>query len=573
VDWAREFPPTLASTDHFAAAFEFNFNPPLIRLERPSFDEVYASLQRTYAREPLGSVRVRNLQDKPVETTVSVFVPEFMDRPSERLEVLRPGVVTEVPLTAVLDDRVLSLRGDRTVQVQVTASYASRRLTRKERVVGSAVAYAPGAIDWSRGMDQAAAFVTPRDPVVESLAREAARTVLDGTRVRFTHQNLALMAAMVDALATIGVAYVPDPLNPFASVSEVPRAVDTIYYPSQTLSRRTGDCDDSTVLLASLLASVGVSSRFVDAPGHIFLVASTGVDERNAPGLGVDSTRFVILDHEVWIPIETTVTSRGFLEAWSAGAGQLLSLGDSVSFVDVHVAQNRFEPVLPPGEPHRPALDTAALSVRLAQDATGLVAWRDDYFRQRFGAAAADVQASAEALADVARVHASAGDLTGARARLERALARAPQSAKLHHDLGVVLVGLDSLVLAEAQFVAALGFEQAPSSWIGLGLVRWLRGDSVTAMNLLANAARKTGGSQALLAGGGRFETVAGEREAHAELRSLCVRAEQLSGGRADPSARLDGSVPRLPPVSAGARAAVPGRSGREWYTRFPWRI
>src|SRR5262249_60153633 len=121
----------------------------------------------------------------------------------------------------------------------------------------STVAYAPGAIDWSAGTAQAAAFVTPRDPAVEGLSREAARTVLESSATIYGNRNVALMAAMVDALATVGVAYVPDPQNPFATVAEAQHAVDTIYYPAQTLERRTGDCDDSTVLRASLLASVG----------------------------------------------------------------------------------------------------------------------------------------------------------------------------------------------------------------------------------------------------------------------------------------------------------------------------
>src|SRR5262249_12041467 len=102
VDWAREFPPTLSSTDHFAASFEFNFNPPRVGADKPRIENLYASLQRTYAREPFGTMRVRNLQDKSLEANVSVFIPELMDRATDQSVVLRPHAVTDVPLSAVL---------------------------------------------------------------------------------------------------------------------------------------------------------------------------------------------------------------------------------------------------------------------------------------------------------------------------------------------------------------------------------------------------------------------------------------------------------------------------------------
>jgi len=139
-------------------------------------------------------------------------------------------------------------------------------------------------------MAQAAAFVTPRDPAVDELARQASRAVLAMDGNPFGNRNLAFTAAMTDALAELGVTYIPDPTNPFATVSATPHAVDTIHYPYQTLDRLSGDCDDTTVLMASLLGNVGVNTQFVDVPGHIFLLVDTGLHENNRSALGVDST-------------------------------------------------------------------------------------------------------------------------------------------------------------------------------------------------------------------------------------------------------------------------------------------
>src|SRR5678816_114201 len=157
---------------------------------------------------------------------------------------------------------------------------------------------------------------------------------------------------MTDALADLGMAYVPDPTNPFATISCPPRAVDTIHYPYQTLERLSGDCDDTTVLMASLLGNVGVDTRFVDVPGHIFLIVDTGLHERNRSALGADSTMMVITDEKVWIPLETTSLARGFAQAWRDGADEITaaSARAPVEYVDVTDSQVRYEPVLPPGE-------------------------------------------------------------------------------------------------------------------------------------------------------------------------------------------------------------------------------
>lgn len=43
--------------------------------------------------------------------------------------------------------------------------------------------------------------------------------------------------------------------------------------PEETLITMSGDCDDASVLLASLLESIGVPTEFVFVPGHVYIQA------------------------------------------------------------------------------------------------------------------------------------------------------------------------------------------------------------------------------------------------------------------------------------------------------------
>ncbi len=496
-DWARSMPPTLATTDHFSLSMEFNFNPALLRIEKVQTHELYTSLYKSYARDGFGSIHLRNLQDRPLTTRVGVYIPDLMSVPSEQDVTLRPMAVNELPLTAIFDEKVLSQRGDQPVQVQVTASYQSKRLVRREKGVARTVAYAPGAIDWSDGMAQAAAFVTPRDPAVDELARQASRLVLALEGNPFGNRNLAFAAAMTEALADLGLAYVPDPTNPFATISSTPHAVDTIHYPYQTLERLSGDCDDTTVLMASLLGNVGVNTRFVDVPGHIFLVVDTGLHERNRSALGADSAMMVITDEEVWIPLETTSLARGFAQAWRDGADQIVAATarGRVDYIDVTDSQVHFEPVLPPGERRIRTLDEARFNARLAAEAKAVSAIRDEYFAAHFGAASREFEATAAALEEVARIDFEGGDLEGARKQLEGALAKAPQSAPAHNNLGVVLAAMDSLRAADEHWRAAIALGRRDAGIaLNRGLARWAVGDSVSAGQMLGTAVAEAGG-------------------------------------------------------------------------------
>ncbi len=500
VDWARTMPPTLDPTDHFALALEFNFNPAQVRIEKVQAGEIYSSLYKSYARDGFGSVQLRNLQDRPMTTRVSVFIPELMTTPSVQEVTLRPRAVNELPLTAVLDESVLGQRGDRPVQVQVGASYQSKRLVRRERGAARTFAYGPGAINWGAGMAQAAAFVTPRDPAVDALARQAGRLALQLENNPFRNRNVAFAAAVTDALAELGVAYVPDPTNPFSTISATPHAVDTIHYPYQTLDRLSGDCDDTTVLMASLLGNLGVRTQFVDVPGHIFLLVDTDLHERNRAALGVDSTLVVIDRERVWIPLETTSLAQGFAKAWRDGADLIASgaATDTVRYVDVTEAQVRFEPATPPGERNLRRLGEARVTARLEAEAKQLAAVREQYLASRYGADVRQLEATAEGLEEVAQIELEGGNFERARSLLEGALAQAPQSASAHNNLGVVLAAMDSSALADEHWQAALALgRRDPGIALNRGIARWARGDSAGAAPLLGVAVAEAGGYDA----------------------------------------------------------------------------
>lgn len=501
-DYAYEIHPVLANTSHFGISMAFQFNPAQIRIEKVETRELYTSLYKTYAEEPVGTVRVRNLADGPLTARLAVFVPGIMDTPTEREVILRPKAVQEIPITLVLPEKVMSGEEDRPVQIRVAASYRSARVERSDKATGKTVLYAPGAINWGEGVDQAAAFVTARDPVVAAVARQASRTAIRMEDRPFPSRNIAFAAAMFEALNDLGLAYVPDPNNPYQSISETAHAVDTIHYPRETLQKRVGDCDDTSVLMSSMLENVGVPTKLVDVPGHIMILVGTGVDVSHRLGLAVDDVLLVTVDDELWIPVETTALGETFFEAWSRGARAYhdWDARGRVNLVDVARAQSRYEPALPVRRTEAPSLDPDALRRRLEADSAEFLVRRREYLAGRFGEAARSTRANPAGINELAQVYLAAGKPEEARRRLEAVLGIAPGNSATNNNLAVVYVSLGELAVAVEHLRTAL--QQAPEDpgiRVNLARVLWELGDADSARAVLAEAETQAGGFPSLL--------------------------------------------------------------------------
>lgn len=67
--------------------------------------------------------------------------------------------------------------------------------------------------------------------------------------------------------------------------------------PKITIRKNSGDCDDKSNLLISLLNSVGIKSYFVLVPNHIFVISKIKDSSlKNTKGLWVEGEKYMILE-------------------------------------------------------------------------------------------------------------------------------------------------------------------------------------------------------------------------------------------------------------------------------------
>jgi hypothetical protein len=282
--------------------------------------EVYPSSSRTHSHTPLAEVYVRNITEKPIEATVSFFVERLMNVPTESQFVrIEPGERAGVPLYAIFNDQIHSV-----LQSSIREGFVYVTTRRGEDHDDRFQIRLPvhGRNDWNGDVNLLKYFVTPDDPDVLQFTRGVLNEHKDRVDSAQGHFRNFLRARILFDDFTGRLTYVNDPK----------KSQDHVQYPSETLALRGGDCDDLTVCYASQLLSIGIPTAFIDVipPGkpdesHIYMMFDTGVGAENAHIISDNPKRFVVRknikgEETVWIPVETTVITKGFDEAWSVGA-------------------------------------------------------------------------------------------------------------------------------------------------------------------------------------------------------------------------------------------------------------
>lgn len=320
-----------------------------IRFGSPKVPTLFAAMQSYYVSHPVGSVKITNIDKKPItDVEVSFYQKGYMDSPTPATTIksLAPGASRTVKLPASFNSQVFTTEGATPLTGEVEVSYYSGGKAAEQ---SQAVTYDledKTALTWDDGR-KVGAFITPADSTVRdyaSFVRQADKTETVGG----VNEPLQTAMQIYAALSDLGILYQPDPVSPFTKVQSNTELVDSINFARDTLKRTTGDCDDLTVLFDTVLETVGIETGYILVPGHIFAAFNTGVPARQYKLVHPDRSMTLAVDGQIWVPVEITLMGRGdFMDAWRTGMAEYSKyLGkSSESFTKTHDAQLIFRPV------------------------------------------------------------------------------------------------------------------------------------------------------------------------------------------------------------------------------------
>jgi tetratricopeptide (TPR) repeat protein len=340
-----------------------------LAFEKVQTQAIFPVFRSWYDSEPLGSVRIRNDEDGPIENIrVSFFAPEYMGGPRlcTTVKKLARGQSVEVPLYAVFDERVLTLteNGSTSAHIDVAYSFLGSKRDASESLTLSL--HHRNAMSWEDDR-RAAAFVSPTDPAALWFSRYASSIVRDRMRTELP-PNMQFALGIFEALKLYGLNYVIDPNSAYITMSENEAVIDYLQYPSQTLMYRGGDCDDLSILFCSLLESSGINTAFITIPGHIFMAFDMGLSEAEARERFFDPGLLLFRDGRAWAPVEITMVKDGFVKAWRVGAKQWID--------NERIGSSAFYPMKENWARYKPSgLQDAAARFTLPDEASAMAAF------------------------------------------------------------------------------------------------------------------------------------------------------------------------------------------------------
>ena len=296
---------------------------------------LFPSLMRYYTDHPAGSVIIENTGDRAVKNIrVSLFIKKFMDFPqaSKVIGKLKPGSTAKVDLHVLFNQSVLDLEEDISAQVNVKASYSVGSEKNELSVSDSKAVtlYRRTALEWDNS-GKLASFITPHEDTVERFSHSvfgtfSASSAFSASAEIKKAEDYALpdkflrAVKISDTLGSYGIKYVEDPDSPISRVLGKVKAEDTVRFPRETLLIRSGDCDDTTALLCSLMESAGIETAIMTSPGHVFMAFNSGEPAGSSWMFTTDLYAVVPFKGSFWIPVETTVLENGFMNAWKTAS-------------------------------------------------------------------------------------------------------------------------------------------------------------------------------------------------------------------------------------------------------------
>lgn len=563
-----------------AATASLGPSVPELRIEALSIESLFPAKIGHYQDNPVGSLVVKHMDPKgeaAVDVVVSVYVSRFMQLKTDiPVGTIEPGETRTVPLKVGLDGAtVFAVEENTPTQAEVVVEYrgSSSDAKRTARRVAPVVVYGRHAIDWSEN-DPIVAFVTPQEENVRTFARAALVPALAPSGADTAG---ALPSSVVNAVAIFSsmnaaeLKYLKDAATPARSVS-----LDTVQFARETLTSRSGDCDDLSVLYASLLESVGVETAFILVPGHVLIGVSAGVPPDASERVSVDASKLVVHEGKAWVPVETTARGKSFREAWALGAAVVARARKEKSelvVVETRTGWAKYPPAALPraaglAVPRAdPSKSGAIEEVRL------VVAARDQERSARMlelAAAAANDPSSPLALVYAASLS-RAGDVVKARLVLEAAVKKSPANLAAHNSLANLEVLTGDSSAAVVRYRALLDDKKAAGRkgevLTNLGLAYARAGDTARAVDAF-DAALASGSTSVFVATGfvrtpstgrvtapGTRADDAGTTTLERDLRGILEKAVARNAERA---AKKGASVPvdatRFAPPSSSAR-------------------
>ncbi|QEN08692.1 hypothetical protein EXM22_12090 [Oceanispirochaeta crateris] len=306
----------------------------------PNTHEIYPLYYTWYDENPLGELKIiNNSSEKISNIRTSFFVPQYMEQPKysdEIIATMLKGETSTVSLQGLFTNQIFEINEGLKVAGEVKVEYLYYGKEYSKSIPLTVHINNKNAMTWDDDR-KAASFVTANNPLVYSYSRSLSGRIRNEA-ISSLDKNFQIGMGLFESLNLYGLGYVVDPSSAYVELSEDQTAVDYIQFPQQTLISQGGDCDDLSVLYASMLEASGIPAAFITIPGHIYVAYQLDMKEHEARRRFPGANDLLFINDNVWLPVEVTLVDSGFLLSWQTGARQIRENKGQYEFYPVREA-------------------------------------------------------------------------------------------------------------------------------------------------------------------------------------------------------------------------------------------
>jgi len=423
-------------------SLEFRNNAPRVVMKQLRLQQVFSSAYKQYANSPVGTIKVRNVSGSDYKNlSLSFHIKEYMDFPTTKeITVLKANSTKEISLLASFNNKVLKIDEDTGVQVQLKLSFFRDGKRDSIELTQPMTIYGKNAIEWKRA-NMVGSFVTPKDDLLRNFVRQGINENRPDNGP--LNQNLVSAMTLFNLLSSHGLRYQVDPNSPYSKLKS--NQVDYVQFPRETLRLKSGDCDDLSVVYSAGLENLGIQTAFIDVPGHLFLMFNTGLPVEKRDAVSLQKELLVEYDETIWIPIESTMISTSFSEAWAEGARKYNKwrAKQQLKVIPTRQAWGEYQPVtLSPADYTVEVPAKTQVGPKIDRERVRLITKSLDRLVIPYRAMAESRPDDTTALMQVAIIYAKNGLYTEAIKELDVILKRDPKHSAAYNNRGnIYLVG------------------------------------------------------------------------------------------------------------------------------------
>ncbi|MBI5210704.1 MAG: tetratricopeptide repeat protein [Elusimicrobia bacterium] len=443
-----------------------------VEISTVAIGNIFSANYKWYLKNPVGLVTVTNNVNVPFQNVKLTFrLKDFMDFGYDKeIKRLGPRETVEVPLIATLNNKILEVTEDTPIQAEFELTFFEEGQQRGVSRTEPLRVYSRNAITWDDS-NKIGTFITPKDPPILGFSREVIRTARESAVSERLNHALATAARLWAALSEAGIKFITNPNNPFEERSEDPSfPVDYTQFPRETLKLKSGQCDDLSTLIASMLESARVRTALIDYPGHMALMFDT--EEADPVDAGLPADDMILYEGTYWVPVEATMVGRPFGEAVRKAlyAYKTESAKGAVKVIDLRKAWQTYEPATLPTADWTSEVPPADVWHKRADP--DLAAWAKDrysFLKKHYEEVLRDFPDDLDSLNELGVLEHEAGDKDAARKRFGQVLAVDPANAAAWNNTGTLEFLSGDYAAAEAGYLKATGSDPAdPDLWLNL---------------------------------------------------------------------------------------------------------